>query len=86
MQEKRDSIKGRAAITEGNGPQSNLPTWKQVFREADIQTQRVLVNKLIDRIDITKEQMVVRFKINPKDFLPRNSDGSDTTPYTPGSA
>lgn len=54
-----------------------LPTWKQVFEEADCHTQRVLVNKLIERIDITQEQIVIRFKINLNDFLsqPRISDG-----------
>ena len=53
-----------------------LPTWKQVFEEADCHTQRVLVNKLIERIDITQEQIVIRFKINLNDFLsqPRISD------------
>lgn len=82
IQEKRDSLKGMAVTTdEWNELKSNIPTWKQVFREADTQTQRVLVNKLIERIDVTNEQIVVRFKISLNDFLPRNSDDSDTIPY-----
>ena len=85
IQEKRDSLKGMAVTTdEWNELKSNIPTWKQVFREADTQTQRVLVNKLIERIDVTNEQIVVRFKISLNDFLPRNSDDSDTIPYIPG--
>lgn len=84
IQEKRDSLKGMAVTAdEWNELKSNIPTWKQVFREADTQTQRVLVNKLIERIDVKNEQIVVRFKINLNDFLPRNSDDSDTIPYTP---
>lgn len=51
---------------------TNLPTWKKVFTEADSHTQRVLVNKLIDRIDITNEQIVIHFKIRLDDFLPQS--------------
>ena len=66
---------------------NKLPTWKQVFEGADCHTQRVLVNKLIERIDITQEQMVIRFKINLYDFLPqpRMSGDSPTIPYIHGS-
>lgn len=62
-----------------------LPNWKEVFLNADTAAKRVLVNKIIDRIDITKEQIVVRFKINLSEFQPRMSGGSPTTPYIPGS-
>lgn len=50
---------------------SEIPTWQQVFQKADKATQRVPVNKLIDRIDVTDEQTVIRFKLNLNDFLPR---------------
>ena len=60
-----------------------IPTWQQVFKESGRETQRVLVNRLIDRIDVTNEQIVIRFKINLNDFLPRISGDSGTTPYTP---
>lgn len=84
IQEKRDSLKGMAVTTdEWQSLKSNIPTWKQVFREADTQTQRVLVNKLIERIDVTDEQIVVRFKINLNDFLPRINDDSYTTQCIP---
>ena len=61
---------------------AKIPTWQQVFQNADAETQRVLVNKLVDRIDVTDEQIVIRFKLNLNDFLPRISGGSGTTPYT----
>lgn len=51
---------------------TNLPTWKKVFTEADSHTQRVLVNRLIERIDITNEQIVIHFKIRLDDFLPQS--------------
>lgn len=42
---------------------SKIPTWQDVFWNADTTTKRVLVNKLIERIDITKDSVNIRFKI-----------------------
>lgn len=50
----------------------NIPTWRELFLHADTPTKRVLVNKLIERIDITKEQVIIRFKISLDDFLPQS--------------
>ena len=81
IQEKKDSLNGMAVTTgEWQSLKSNIPTWKQVFKKANTQTQRVLINKLIERIDVTDEQIVVRFKINLNDFLPRMDGDSPTTP------
>lgn len=58
-----------------------LPTWRELFLHADTPTKRVLVNKLIERIDITKEQIVVRFKISLDAFLPQSRmDGNGVVP------
>lgn len=64
---------------------SKIPTWQDVFWNAGTTTKRVLVNKLIERIDITKDSVNIRFKINLNDFftLPRITDGSGTIPYKP---
>ena len=64
---------------------SKIPTWQDVFWNADTTTKRVLVNKLIERIDITKDSVNIRFKINLNDFftLSRITDGSGTIPYKP---
>ena len=58
---------------------TKIPTWQDVFWNADITTKRVLVNKLIERIDITKDNINIRFKINLNDFftLPRITDYHD---------
>lgn len=40
------------------------PTWQEVFINADTATKRVLVDKLIESINITKDDIVIRFKIN----------------------
>lgn len=47
----------------------NIPTWQDVFLNADIPTKRVLVNKLVERIDIKKNEIVIRFKIKLNDFF-----------------
>jgi len=72
INEKEEALK-LASInnSEWEELKSKLPTWKQVFKEADCNTQRVLVTKLIERIDITKEQIIIRFKINLNDFFPQ---------------
>lgn len=46
-----------------------LPTWKEIFLNADISQKRVLVNKLIERIDIRKDSISIRFKIDLNEFL-----------------
>ncbi len=84
IQEKKECLQ-QMAVTAGEWEElrTQIPTWQQVFKEAGRETQRVLVNRLIDRIDVTDDQIVIRFKINLNDFLPRMSDGSGTTLYTP---
>ncbi|MCH5337992.1 MAG: recombinase family protein [Acetatifactor sp.] len=48
-----------------------IPSWQDVFLNADVATKRVLVNRLIERIDIKEDKVVIRFKINLNDFLPQ---------------
>ena len=43
-----------------------IPTWKDVFLHADNETQRVLVNKMIDKILVKKEEIVIRFNFQPR--------------------
>lgn len=49
-----------------------IPTWHELLLHADTATKRVLVNKLISRIDITKERINVQFKISLDEFLPKS--------------
>lgn len=51
---------------------SSIPSWREIFLHADTPTKRVLVDKLTSRIDITRERMVVRFKISLDEFLPKS--------------
>lgn len=48
---------------------NKIPTWQEVFLNADVATKRVLVNKLVERIDVKKTEVVIRFKESMKLFL-----------------
>lgn len=43
-----------------------MATWQELFFRADAAAKRVIVNTLIERIDITDNRMVIRFRINPE--------------------
>lgn len=49
-----------------------IPTWREMFLHADTSTKRVLVNKLVERINLTREQVIIRFKISLGEFLPKS--------------
>ncbi len=51
-----------------------LPTWKDLFQNADVSVKRILANTLIQRIQIRKNHINIRFKIDLNEFLhPRGS-------------
>lgn len=76
------------SINEWEDIKNKIPTWQDVFLNADVATKRVLVNKLVERIDVKKAEVVIRFKINLNDFIPqpRICGDSPTILYIPGSA
>lgn len=56
------SMNGRKEIRQ------KLPSWKEIFLNADVSRKRVLVNKLIERIDIRKYNINIRFKMELNEF------------------
>ena len=86
VEEKKAELDAmKVSMDDWENIRNKLPTWQDLFWNADTTTKRVLVNKLIERIDITKDSVNIRFKINLNDFftLPRITDGSGTIPYKP---
>lgn len=65
------------SITEWDYLKKQIPTWQQVFLEADAHTKRVLVDKLIERIDIKEEQITIRFRIRLEDFIDHPGKNGD---------
>ena len=68
------------------------PTWKEIFLHGDSAVKRVLVNQLIERIDVTREEVVICFKINMELFVQNrisymekpDSKSSDSEPRKTG--
>ena len=80
VEEKKAELDAmKVSMDDWENIRTKIPTWQDVFWNADTTTKRVLVNKLIERIDITKDNINIRFKINLNDFftLPRFTDYHD---------
>lgn len=80
VEEKKAELDAmKVSMDDWESIRTRIPTWQDVFWNADTSTKRVLVNKLIERIDITKTNINIRFKINLNDFftLPRITDYHD---------
>ena len=74
VEEKKAELDAmKVSMDDWENIRTKIPTWQDVFWNADTTTKRVLVNNLIERIDITKDNINIRFKINLNDFftLPR---------------
>lgn len=82
VEEKKAELDAmKVSMDDWENIRTKIPTWQDVFWNADTTTKRVLVNKLIERIDITKDNINIRFKINMNDFftLPRITDYHDVS-------
>ena len=80
VEEKKAELDAmKVSMDDWENIRTKIPTWQDVFWNADTTTMRVLVNKLIERIDITKYNINIRFKIKLNDFftLPRITDYHD---------
>ena len=63
--EKQKELDGAdVSFNEWDSLRMQIPTWKDVFLNADNPTKRVLVNKLIEKISVKEDEVVIRFKIN----------------------
>ena len=65
------------SITEWDYLKKQIPTWQQVFLEADAHTKRVLVDKLIERIAVKEEQITIRFRIRLENFIDHHGKNGD---------
>lgn len=46
-----------------------IPTWQEVFLNAEPEAKRVLINRLVKRIEVKQDEITVYFKINLSDFF-----------------
>lgn len=57
------------SLAEWSNIVKQIPTWQQVFQDADPHTKRVLVDKLVERIDVKEEKITIRFRIRLEEFM-----------------
>ena len=50
---------------------TKIPSWIEVLEHSDDNAKRQLVNKLIERVEVTADQVVIRFRITLEDFIPK---------------
>lgn len=70
LQEKENACQSAGTRPERQTKECSMPTWRQVFIRADKETQRALVNKLVERIEVNKEHILIRFRMDKKYFYP----------------
>lgn len=49
-------------------PQDKIPTWQEIFLNADMEAKRVLANRLVRRIEVRGDEITLYFRIHPEDF------------------
>ena len=70
IRSKEDEIAGLAvSAKEWDDIQSKIPTWRDIFLNADTASKRVLVDKIVERIDLWQDAVKIRFKFNLDNFL-----------------
>lgn len=57
------------SVNDWEGLKKKIPTWQEVFLNADPEAKRVLINRLIKRIEVKQDEITVYFKINLDDFF-----------------
>ena len=71
MTREKELILQNTAVTvkDWEDIRKKIPTWHKMFLNIDTSSKRVLVNKLIERIDITRELVTIHFRISLEEFL-----------------
>lgn len=70
IRRKEDEITGLAvSAQEWNELLDKIPTWKDIFLNADTASKRVLVDKIVERIDLWRDEVKIRFKFDLDSFL-----------------
>lgn len=57
-----------ASLDDWEDIKSKIPTWIEVLRNSDYNAKRTLVNRLIERVEVTDEQVLIRFRITLEDM------------------
>ena len=76
-QQKEEEKKKWAAVQEREAILQDLPaaadkipTWRELFLRADTASKRALIHEMVERIDVTREKIVIRFRVGLGGCLP----------------
>jgi len=61
IQERMDSV--NSSNKEIDDIKNNIPKWKEIFMGTDKHTQRVIINKIIDKVIMKKDEIHIVYKI-----------------------
>lgn len=64
----------------------SVPTWREAFDSSDGLEKRIIINKIIERIDIKEDEIKIRYKINIDTMLSRIATNQATILCRHGSA
>ena len=79
IQEKEFSLQNvSVSVNEWEELKEKIPSWQEVFLNADVEAKRVLVNRLVRRIEVKKDEITVYFKIHLDDFLSQSRITGDS--------
>lgn len=71
VREKEEQLKSMVLTAEKKRElEKSAPTWRQVFLEMDSDAKRVLIQKMIEKIEVTRERIVIRFRIGLTESQP----------------
>ncbi len=60
-----------------------IPNWREEFVRSNVHQKKILLAKIIERIDVKRDSLKIKFKISQEAFEPLKSIDSPTTPYRP---
>ena len=52
---------------------AQIPTWREAFDNGDVSVKRMLVNKLVSRVEVEEDKITIQFRVNLGEFLSRKS-------------
>jgi DNA invertase Pin-like site-specific DNA recombinase len=81
MQQAQEKLKDLKAVKEKENREdleleyfiAQVPKWRDAFDHAEVSAKRMVINKLIRRIDIKENEISIEFRVNLDEFLSRKT-------------
>ena len=81
MQQAQEELKDLKAVKEKESQEdleleyflAQVPKWRDAFDHAEVSAKRMVIDKLISRIDIKENEISIEFRVNLDEFLSRKT-------------